>query len=84
MKHYALTCFTLSLLILASSAQAAKQRNFDNLDINKDAKLSMDEFVRTIATANRFRMRQSFRKRDINDDGFLSKDEYSLQAASKK
>lgn len=47
--------------------QAKMERHFDNLDTDKDGKISLEE-----QTAE---CKKKFEERDINKDGFLTKDE---------
>lgn len=67
--------------VLANSGVSAQEKNpfakalesrFDNIDANKDGKISYDEYLGSYEKS----IKKSFEKRDRNSDGILTMDEF--------
>jgi Ca2+-binding EF-hand superfamily protein len=69
------TLFILISLFVASAVYA--QRPFEKLDLDKDGKLSKEEFLRNIKPEKVPGMTKTFANRDKDSDGFLTLEEFT-------
>ena len=73
----------LATLFIGFAANAGEQRPFGKLDVDNDGKLSKQEFLRTVKSANHEKMGKVFTNRDKDGDGFLTLEEYTIPAKKK-
>ena len=69
-------------VFFSSVAAAAEKKTFEELDTDKDGKLTLAEFTPSAKDAEK--APKQFKKKDKDEDGFLSKEEFEAKKAKKK
>ncbi len=71
-----------SLLLTSAASAKGKKRVFEDVDTDKDGKVSKTEFLVGVKSEDRAKKR--FDKKDKDKDGFLSKKEFNSKRKGKK
>ncbi len=61
-----------------------QKKAFEEVDANKDGKISLDEFKAALPKLDPAKAEEIFKKKDANGDGSISADEYNAEPKHKK
>jgi acetyl esterase/lipase len=56
--------------VIAQESDARRESNFDRVDLDKDGRISREEFTGRL---------ENFRRRDLDGDGFVTREEFGLE-----
>jgi Ca2+-binding EF-hand superfamily protein len=72
----------LTSVVSAKDKEKAPKKTFEEVDTDKDGKVSEAEFV--VGAKNEEKAKAHFKKKDKDADGFLSKEEFAKKGKGKK
>ena len=61
-----------------------QKKPFEEVDANKDGKISLDEFKAAMPKLDPAKAEEFFKKKDANSDGSLTPDEYNAEPKHKE